>query len=228
MKLFNLALVAGFFPKIAAYIPVTMVVLFASIAGSLVVGVLFYLMRAKRVPFASAFVRVIMSYVRGTPVITQLFLVYFSVPILLKSIGIDIMRMPGIVFVIFTYSINFGASVSENIRASINAVGDDQLDACFSIGMTDFTAFKRIIFPQMIVVALPNFANIFVRALKNTSLAFSVGVIEMMSKAQLLGNTFQHYSEAYISISIIYYMMYLVIIYFFSILEKNTGKYRTI
>jgi L-cystine transport system permease protein len=165
---------------------------------------------------------------RGTPVITQLFLTYFAMPILLKNIGIDITRLPGIYFVVFTYAVYFGAGVSENLRSSLSSVGIGQAEAAYSLGMTEFTAFRRIIFPQMIMVALPNFANIFVRALKNTSLAFSVGVIEMMSMAQLLGSTKMHFTEAYISISIIYYVMYLIAIRIFNLLEKIITRHITI
>jgi L-cystine transport system permease protein len=165
---------------------------------------------------------------RGTPIITQLFLTYFSLPILLKGINIDITRLPGIYFVILTYAVYFGAGVSENLRSSLAAVGSGQFDAAYSLGMTEFTAFRRIIFPQMVVVALPNFVNIFVRALKNTSLAFSVGVIEMMSMAQLAGSTYEHRLEAYISISIIYYALYIIIIRIFNMIEKNVKRHISI
>jgi L-cystine transport system permease protein len=225
MQLFNPSLMVSFFPRIIAYIPVTLAVLFASVLASLVTGALFYILRAKNIPVLSRIVRVIMSFVRGTPVITQLFLIYFSLPVLLKSINIDITRVPGIYFVVFTYAMYFGAGVSENIRSSIAAVGRGQFEAAYSCGMTEWTAFRRIIFPQMLVAALPNFVNTFIGALKNTSLAFSVGVIEMMSMGQILGGTTKHYIEAYISISVIYYVMYLIIITIFNRLEKIAGRF---
>jgi L-cystine transport system permease protein len=226
--MFNLRLIWEFFPRIINYIPVTLAILFASVAFSLIAGVVFYTIHVKKIPALSQIVRILMSYMRGTPVITQLFLTYFALPILLKEIGIDITRVNGIFFVIFTYAVYFGAGVSENLRASIAAVGGGQFEAAYAMGMTEFTAFRRIIFPQMIVAALPNFANIFIRALKNTSLAFSVGVIEMMSMAQLLGSTKQHFTEAYISISIIYYAMYLIVIRIFDIIEKSVKKHITV
>jgi L-cystine transport system permease protein len=152
-------------------------------------------------------------------------LVYFSLPILLKQVNIDISRLNGIYFVVLTYGVYFGAAVSENLRSALAAVGHGQFEASYSLGMTEFTAFRRIIFPQMVVVALPNFANIFIRALKNTSLAFSVGVIEMMSITQILGNTKLHHTEAYISVSIIYYAMYWISTRIFGAAEKNAKKH---
>jgi L-cystine transport system permease protein len=205
-------------------LPVTLLVLFASVLSSLVVGSLFYVIRSKKIPVLSQFVRILMSYMRGTPIITQLFLTYFSLPILLKGINIDITRLPGIYFVVFTYAVYFGAGVSENLRSSLAAVGSGQFEASYALGMTEFAAFRRIIFPQMVAVALPNFANIFLRALKNTSLAFSVGVVEMMSMAQLLGGSHEHRLEAYISISIIYYALYLMAIRIFNMVEKNIKR----
>jgi L-cystine transport system permease protein len=162
---------------------------------------------------------------RGTPVITQLFLIYYALPILLKGIGIDITRLNGIYFVVCTYAIYFGVAVSENLRSSLAAVGTGQFEAAYSQGMTEFTAFRRIIFPQMVVVALPNFANIFMRAMKNTSLAFSVGVVEMMSMAQVLGSSRHHFTEAYITVSIIYYGMYLIAVNIFNRIEKSVKKH---
>jgi L-cystine transport system permease protein len=222
------ALILEYIPRIIAYLPVTLGILFASIFFSLIAGSIFYVVRIKKIPVLSQFLRVLMSYMRGTPVITQLFLTYFALPILLKNIGIDIRRLDGIYFVIFTYGVYFGAGVAENLRSSIAAVGNGQFEAAYSIGLSGFTTFRRVIFPQMIVVALPNFANLFVRALKNTSLAFSVGVVEMMSRAQLLGSTYMHFAESYISMSIIYYLIYLISIYGFKMIEKRAKRYITV
>jgi L-cystine transport system permease protein len=159
---------------------------------------------------------------RGTPVITQLFLTYFALPVALMELtGINITRVPGMFFVTLTYSVYFGASVAENLRGSMNAVGRGQFEAAYSLGMTEFTAFRRIIFPQMIVVALPNFSNIFIRELKNTSLAFSVGVIEMVSAARNLGSVYMHNFEAYAAIAIIYYVLYIMVLQIFNFIEKK-------
>jgi L-cystine transport system permease protein len=225
MKVFVPRMIWQFFPRIAAYLPITIFILFASVFFSLLAGIVFYIIRLKKIPVLSPLMRVLMSYMRGTPVITQLFLVYYAVPILLKGIGLDITRLNGMYFVIFTYSVYFGAGVAENLRSSLAAVGTGQFEAAYSIGMIEFTAFRRIIFPQMVVVALPNFANIFMRALKNTSLAFSVGVVEMMSMAQLLGSSKHHFTEAYITVSIIYYGMYLIAIRVFDLVEKSVKKH---
>lgn len=226
MKTFRISYVWTFLPKLLGVLPITLMLLFASILLSLVLGSLFLYIRTKKIPILSQIVRVIISFVRGTPVITQLFLVYFSLPMILKTIlNIDITRVSGIYFVIFTYGLHFGAAVSENLRASIASVGEGQIEAACSIGMSEYDAFRRIISPQMFVVALPNFANIFVGALKNTSLAFSVGVMEMMSRGQILGSTTLHYMEAYVALAIIYYVLYIILITIFNKIETRVNKH---
>jgi L-cystine transport system permease protein len=225
MQTFESKYVEKFFFKILNYIPATLEILILSLIMALLVGSVIALIRLRNIPVLSQVARVFLSYARGTPVLTQLFIIYYGVPQLLLQIGIDVSRVPGYVFVVITYGFNIGAAVAENLRAAFASVDNGQREAGCTIGMTGFQTFWHIILPQAMVVAIPNFSNIVVASLKNTSLAFSVGVIEMMSHAKRLGASTNHFMESYLAVAVIYYVMYLVLSFAFKQLEKRTVRF---
>lgn len=226
MRTFESTYVWTYLKLIIAYIPSTLEILAGSLILALILGTVVAVIRLNKVPVLSQIVRVVISFVRGTPVITQLFLIYFGIPQILKTAGIDVSGIPGFVFVIITYGFNIGAAVAENLRASFASIGKGQKEAAYTVGLNSFDTYRLIIIPQAMLVAIPNFSNIFVAALKNTSLAFSVGIVEMMSRARLLGGSSYHFLESYLAVAIIYYVMYLVISFAFKLLEKYLSRFK--
>ncbi|MDR1510363.1 MAG: amino acid ABC transporter permease [Synergistaceae bacterium] len=222
-NVFEVSLIGKFVIRLLPFIPGTMLMLVAIILGSLLLGGVFSAIRIYGVPVLSQMVRVFISFSRGTPILTQLFIFYYGVPQILKSVGIDITRVEGLHFVVATYSLYYGSANAENIRSSVSSVGKGQYDAAYSIGMTTFTALRRIVVPQALRVFIPNVANLYLRALKNTSLAFSVGVVDLMSKGKILGQYSMHFFEAYLALSIIYYLLYLAFNFVFTALEKKVA-----
>ena len=87
--------------------------------------------------------------------------------------------------------------------------------------MSGLTAYARIMIPQALVVALPTFSNLCIATLKGTSLAFSVGVVEIMTRASQLAVNEMHIMESYVSLAIIYYGIYLILKFFFDGIEKK-------
>ena len=225
MKTFESKYIWKYLELILEYIPVTLEILLVSLVMAIILGTIIAIIRLKKIPILSQFVRVLLSYVRGTPIITQLFIIYYGLPQLLKAIGVDVTGIPGYYFVIITYGFNIGAAVAENLRAAFASVSSGQKEAAYTIGLSGFDTYRLIIIPQAMVVAVPNFANICVAALKNTSLAFSVGIVEMMSRARLLGGSSYHFLESYVAVAIIYYILYLIISLLFKILEKRVIKF---
>lgn len=94
--------------------------------------------------------------------------------------------------------------MSEMIRASVTAVDRGQVEAAYAIGMKGHQAFTRIVLPQALAVAVPVFSNMVIALLKDTSLAFTLGVMELTGKAQTLGALTQHFIEAYLALAFIY------------------------
>ena len=221
MAPFKWSYVFYYLPRLIPFIPVTLLVWILAIISGLLIGILFEVIRINKVPVLSQIVRGIMSIVRGIPPITQIFLFYYGVPMVLSIFGIDCSDMNGMWFVVFAYGISQAAAVSENIRASFQSVGKGQLEAAYSVGMTGVMAYARIMIPQALVVALPNFANLCIATLKGTSLAFSVGVVEIMTRASQLAVNEMHIMESYVSLAIIYYGIYLILKFFFDGVEKK-------
>jgi len=226
MKIFDPSFIWKYFKLSIPYIPITLEILFFSLLSAFIIGSLAAVIRIKKIPVLSQLVRVFISYVRGTPVISQLFINYFGLPQILKTFGFSISPDDGIYFVILTYGLNIGAAVAENLKASFDSVNHGQKEAALTIGLTTFEAYRYIIIPQAMIVALPNFANICVAALKNTSLAFSVGIVEMMARAKLLGGSKSHFTEAYLAVAIIYYVFYLLISFGFTYLNKKALRHK--
>ncbi len=210
-------------PRLLHFIPITLEIWAAIIASSVLVGTLFAIIRTKHIPVLEQLVRVIISVVRGIPPLTQLFIFYFGLPALLLKVGVDITRIDGMWFVIMAYGLSNGAIISESLRAAFASVGKGQEDAGYSIGMSGTKVFLRIMIPQALVVALPSFGNLCVAALKNTSLAFAVGVIELMTTANQFGTYSLHRMESYVAVAIVYYSLYLVIRFVFNRIENRVA-----
>lgn len=215
MKTFEFQYIGKFLPTILSYLPITLTILTWVVLLSLLVGVILVVIRFKKIPVLDQLAKIILSYSRGVPEITQLFIMYYGLPKILILFNIDITRLDGIIFVILTYGVSVGTAVSENLRVAFSTIDKGQVEAALAIGLSPWTTFRRVMFPLAMELALPNYSNIIVRSLKNTSLAFSVGVVEMMTIGKQLGSTSLHPIEAFVSLSIIYYILYWAIIILF-------------
>lgn len=201
---FDISYVYDFIPKLLSTLNITLLIVAGAILLGLVVGFLVALPRLYHVPVLQNLSMIYASFFRGTPILIQLFLFYYGLPELLKLVNIDITKAPVLVFVILTFGLNAGAFISENIRAAVTAVDRGQVEAAYAVGMTGYQSFTRIVLPQAIAIAVPVFSNLFIAMLKDTSLAFTLGVMEMTGKAQSLGVLTQHFIETYLSLALIY------------------------
>ncbi|GGI43716.1 L-cystine transport system permease protein TcyL [Paenibacillus marchantiophytorum] len=224
-KSFDITLVANFLPKLLYYLPLTLLILAASLALGLILGTLIAITRLYRIPVLNEISIVYVSFIRGTPILIQLFLVFYGLPLLLEIVHINISRWDPIYFVIITYGLSIAAFKSENIRAAVNAVDRGQTEAAYAVGMTGTQSFARIIAPQALLIAFPNFANSVIGFLKDTSLAFSIGVMDMMGRGQTLIAATAHTLEVYISLTIIYYATVLIFEKVFRVTEFRLQRH---
>lgn len=225
-KVFDPSLILEFIPTLLKYLGVTLEILGVSILFGVIIGISAAIPKLFNIPILKQIVTVYISFIRGTPIIIQLFLVYYGLPALLSLIHIDITRMDAFFFVIITYSISNGAIFAEIFRGAINSVEFGQTEAAYSIGMTPFHNFTRIIFPQAIRVAFPNIANTVIGSLKDTSLAFTIGIMDMMGRGETLIASTAHALEVYIALSVIYYVVVLILEKGFRVFEKYTNRYQ--
>ncbi|CAM4469376.1 amino acid ABC transporter permease [Paenibacillus phoenicis] len=201
---FDFSFVISAFSKLWSTLGVTLLIVGGSLLTGMIVGFVIAFPRLYRIPVLQQFSKVYVSFFRGTPILIQLFLFYYGLPELLKLVHLDISRAPVLFFVILTYGLHTGAFMSEMIRASVTAVDRGQVEAAYAIGMKGHQAFTRIVLPQALAVAVPVFSNMVIALLKDTSLAFTLGVMELTGKAQTLGALTQHFIEAYLALAFIY------------------------
>lgn len=226
-ELFSWQLVWDSFPLILPYLPVTLGIAVVSMFMGLILGLICALIRIYQVPVAKNIAAFYISFMRGTPLLVQLYLAYYGLPLLIQifadKVGwqINIHEVPALFFVFLTFSLNVGAYLSETIRAAIASVAKVQLEAAYSIGMTTFQAMRRIVLPQAFLIALPNMGNLFISLIKDTSLAFMITVVEIMGQAKIIGGRHLHYFEVYLAAAVIYWVCCIVIEKALAYLERR-------
>lgn len=134
-------------------------------------------------------------------------------------------KLPGTVAAIVTLSLNSAAYMSETIRAAFDSVDRGQIEAAQSLCMTRLQYMRRIVLPQSMRVALPSLFNSLIDLIKGTSIAFTIGVSEMMAMGIYEGSRQFNYFEIYFDIAIIYYVMSVVLGFLQKKMEKKMSKY---
>lgn len=227
MEIFKWSIVFSYLPQIIKYVPVTMEIVLSAILVGTLIGIILSAFRIYQIPILNTISKFYISFVRGTPVNIQLYMVYFGIPALLSPIfaqfGYDLNRADAMLFVIITYSLNSAAFLAELIRASVLGVPKGQSEAAYSIGMTKIQAFQRIIMPQAAKIALPDFGNILINLIKNTSLAYALGVIDIMGIVSIIGTRTHRTLEGYVASAIIYFAISTVIEQIFRIIQRKTA-----
>jgi L-cystine transport system permease protein len=164
------------------------------------------------------------TIMRCMPSITVLFLVFYLVPALTRVyLGINIDGLGPLFFVILTFTLFLGASLSEMMRASYLAVAKDQFEAALSLGLTAPQAFRRIVLPQAFFYSLPNLGNTVIYLLKEGALGYMLGLTDVMGKAYLMNaDSYNvHALEIYMSLALVYWPLALIIEKIFKKLEEK-------
>ncbi|MGK9235887.1 amino acid ABC transporter permease [Inquilinus limosus] len=205
------------FPLILPYLPVTLLIAFSAMACGLIMGTGAALVRIYRIPLLRQLATLYISFIRGTPLLVQIYLAYYGIPKLLQYLNlqlgteIDANRVPALVFVVFSLSVNVGAYLSEAIRSALLSIDRGQAEAAYSIGMTPVQAMRRIILPQALAVALPNLGNSFISLIKDTSLAFLIAVVDIMAAAKIIGGRSLRFFELYMAVAVIYWVICILV-----------------
>ncbi len=227
VKLFDIDIVISSIPKLLQYLPKSLYITFVSMIAGLFLGLIFAIVRMKKIPVLSQIIAVAISFIRGTPMIVQLYLTYNGIPLLLKYTNLqygteyNINDVPAMLFVLITFSFNEAAYNSETIRAALMSVNKGQIEAAESLGMTYFQVLKRVIVPEALVVAIPPLGNALISLLKGTSLAFVAGVIEMTAQGKIISSSTFRFFEVYLALAIIYWVLTIIIEQILKLLEKK-------
>lgn len=226
-----------FYPeKILELIPVLLpylLVTFRIIAGTVLTGLFIGFFLAKGMLSSHNAPRKISSLIinafRCTPSIVMLFVVFYGLPNLFWAIfKVDINGWAKSFYVILALGLLFSSSAAEIMRASYLSVPKGQREAALTSGLTEFQAFRRIIFPQAFAVSLPNLGNSLIALLKEGSLAYTIGLVDVMGKGNLfISMNFGAYAvETYTALAFIYWMLTISIEQIFGRLEKHFSRGR--
>lgn len=199
------------FPQILKGLPITFFIVLVSTIGGLLLGLVLTYVRLEKIPILNQLSQLYVSFIQGTPVIVQLFMIYYGIPHVLDLVGIDTSQIKKIAFMYIAYSFNAAAYMGEVIRAAISNVPSSQFDAAYSLGMTKAQAYRHYIIPQAIKEMIPNLELAIVSLLQNSSLATYLGIYDVMGKAQLVGSNTSHHIEAFIDAALIFIVLSIII-----------------
>jgi cystine transport system permease protein len=205
-------------PLVGGAVRGTIPLALVSFALGLVLALVLALMRLSRRWWLSGIARAYISVVRGTPLLVQLFVIFYGLP----SIGVVIDPWPSAVV---AFSINVGGYAAEVIRAAIRSVPQGQWEAAYMIGMSHATALRRIILPQAARVSVPPLSNTFISLVKDTSLASLILVTELFRQAQKVAAFSQEFMLLYLEAALVYWVICLVLSTAQGSLEKRLDRY---
>lgn len=226
-SIFQIRYMVEYFPKILFRFPITLLIVLVSVGGGSLLGIFLAVVRVFRVPVLKQLSALYISFIRGTPIIVQLFIVYYGLPLVLLPLGVDIVRWNKLFFVLVTYLLNDGAFLSELIRSAIESVPRGQLEAAYSIGLTTGQAYRRILLPQAFRNAAPAYGVRIIGSFQSTAMAFTLGIIDMMGQVKAIGTRTNRVLEGYVDTAIIFIVVSLLLEQFFAVLNrKNAGKNR--
>lgn len=208
------------FPEMIKYIPLTLFMAILSMIFATLLGLVLALIRNSEIPVLTQLVAVYISFFRAIPMLVQLFLIYYGLPQLFPMFS----SLDALTAAIIGLSLKQAAFLAEIFRAALNSVEKGQLEACLAVGMTRTQAYRRIILPQATRNAIPGTGNTFITLLKETSLAFTLGVAEMFAQAKMTAAATFKYFETYFALALLYWA--LIIFYSFCQrwLEERIGR----
>lgn len=196
---------------------VTLELTVVSFVLSLILAVVIAVIDYFRVPVLRQICAVYVSFFRGTPLIPQLFLLYFGIPTFIRSLR----DIPAMTVCVIGLTLNSAAYMKEVVRGSLLSVPEGQREAALAHGMTSMQAMTRIILPQAARVAIPSLFNNLVDIVKGTSMAFTIGVIEITAAANLRASVTFNYFEAYMILMLLYWAIILVLERIEAVIEKK-------
>lgn len=214
---FNFEFCLEVLKKCVQAIPLTLYLTLWAFLIGMVIAIVIALIRYKEVPVLNKIFQFYVSFIRGTPVMLQLYIVYYMIPMALDAIleKTDIaFRTNQIeikVLVLIALALNVSAYLSEIIRGGLISLGKGEIEAAYSIGMTPAMVVRRIIIPQVFVLCIPNFSANLISVLQASSLAYFVSLQEVTGTAKVMASSNWKYFEAFVATGIIYWLLTVII-----------------
>jgi L-cystine transport system permease protein len=232
MVLFDFGLVFRNAAGVLSKLPVTLAVAMGSFALGLILALAVAMIKIYKVRYLQKPVNFYISFMRGTPLLVQLYLVTYGIPRTFHYFKVEHGWFgnfnPSLInplyFALLAFTLYVGAYMTEDIRASIEAVGVGQFEAARSVGMTFFQSSVRIIVPQTLKIAMPVMGNALIGIVKGTSFLYLVGVRDITSMARILGMREGSPFELHVFVGLMYWIFCFVIERLCGYFEKRLKK----
>lgn len=221
-----------FFLILKEGIPNTLKITIVTLSISIPLGFLLAIIRMRNIAILARIVGVYVSFIRGTPIVVQIFIIYSMGPGILASIFesmnslINVYDLDPILYAYIIFTINTTALLSEVFRSGLLTVNKGQMEAAQAIGLTAFQSYTRIIIPQALVAAVPNLTTTTLNLIKSTSLAFIMTVQDITAVAKVEAGFGYNYIEAYTDAWIVYLVLCAIVEWLFKLLEKRLKVYK--
>lgn len=211
------------FLKLPAYIPVTIFIAMASMLLAILVGALMTWFQLSNQKTLRYFANVYISLFRGMPTLVQLFLIFYGLPQLFPAFQ----GMTAITSAVVGLGLKQSAYLAEIFRAAVNSVDKGQIEAGQALNIPGWKIFLHVILPKATLNALPATGNTFVSLLKETSLVFTLGIIELFAHAKMIAGGSLRYFETYLAIGLLYWLMIVIYTWIQHLFERDlTAPYR--
>lgn len=217
-KLFNAERAWANLPFILEGVPLTLFVAVIGMAIGLILGFFLALARGSSHIWLRWPARFYISFMRGTPILVYLFVLYFGLPV----VGL---KLPATTAAIIGFGTNSAAYIAEINRASLNSVSSGQWESARALGFTYWQTIRRIIMPQATRIAIPPLGNVFLDLLKATSLAAMISVPEILNKAQIAAGRTVDSMTMYITAALIYWPLTMIFSALQDYLERRNNRY---
>lgn len=201
MAILDVGYMVELLPILLRYLPLTLQMAALGMVLALALACALAVVRVLSIPGLNGATLLFISFFRGTPLLVQLFLFYYGLPQIFSALT----QINGITAAIMGLTLHFAAYMAESIRAAIVGVDRSQTEAALAIGMTRGQLMRRIVLPQATRVAVPTLMNYFIDMIKATSLAFTLGVTELMGATQKEAAGSFLYFEAFITVALLYW-----------------------
>ncbi|CUH94411.1 putative membrane protein [Propionispora sp. 2/2-37] len=212
---FDFDLIVRSFPLLLLGAGVTLQISLLSVGLGLIIGMFVGIARLSRIWAIKGLATVYVDFIRGTPLLVQIFIIYFALPLLVGQ------RIDPFIAAITACSINSGAYVAEIFRAGIQSIDRGQMEAGRSLGMTWAQTMRYIILPQAFKRIIPPLGNEFIAMLKDSSLVSVIGFEELTRRGQLIiARTYGSF-EIWLTVAFIYLIMTLTISRLVDYLERR-------
>ncbi|OZU87737.1 cysteine ABC transporter permease [Virgibacillus indicus] len=216
--LFDIELAIESLPFVLEGLPMTLLVSIAGMAIGLVLGLVLALARGSRKFMLRWPARIYISFMRGTPMLVFLFILYFGLP----YVGLEFTALTA---AILGFGLNSAAYIAEIDRSSLNSIDNGQWESARALNLKYWTTLRKIILPQATRIAIPPLTNVFMDIVKATSLAAVITVPELFQKTQIVAGREFDAMTMYVLVAFIYWPICIVIGFMQDRLEERYSRF---